>query len=1302
MKSKLQLIEALEPRVAPALLVNGGNLLGGAGNPTTGETSTGANTVTLVKVLSGQALVFFDNGTITGISVGKHTKLDITGDLAGDIITNLGPDGRLTDTDNNPINGEDGGVLLPISIKGITTHPLSDEKGSVGRIIAGAQINNINIAGELAGLYSGDGIFRDGDFIKASTGRVDFNTVEPGLQNTFTFAKGFTAPNNNSTIKNVTINTARQLEIFSGSGQNGGDGTGVAGSDIINVTIAKTLAAEGTNPVVSLHAGDGGAGATGGGKGGSISSFNDQGSIAYVKLQTGNGGDSSDGAGGKGGLLQSSTIVSSSPRYDFLMGNGGNGQTGGDGGGISSLNFTNNITGGKSLIATADFNNDGVGDVILLNTLTGESTVSLGRAGDNLDRPGEANFVIAVQTITQPNGINVQTPFLPAEGANPTSLVVADFNGDGLLDFAVSYASTNSLGIYTNHVGFYADQFGNNVLKSGGAFTPTRLDLAVSPTRIAVGDFAGTGHTDIAVVSAGSLTSQQFGVASGVYVVGNDGAGNLTFNPTPATSLPGIATEATAAQAYTMDEVPALLGANLYVGFKSGSVSPVTFRSGAATVQQSLPSFPGVPVNDLDVVQSNGVSLLLAFSKDIDANVNANDPTASPRPEVIVYTLDANGISNSITNFFPASDTTRAEFLPQSNIIGTVTPNALVLSAIQGTTGRYETLTTLSSSGVLSNFDADLIGNTYQFAVCGAATNRFFFTTGVPGGTAGVKPLLASETPNEPQVISFDTGNGGNGDSLDGGTGGSVKIVTFIQSLSSGVLEAGGAYNTVFATGHGGDSNGGEGGKGGGIRKTDLSLNPGYLTYSDDTTSAIFTTGEGGRGTTGGDGGSIQKVSTTAVYKEIVSGGVVANSLAVRMTTGDGGVGTTAAGGSGGNVSLAGQSALSGVSFVDDDSQFANQAGLLVTAGNGGNGITAGGAGGSLKNVGSQNATVGGAVVAVTQLSSAILTSGSGGAASGGDGGAGGTLTGTNVTVQTGTLAVVLDGKYLRVTSKDGAVTARAGDGGVGLGGAGGAGGALNKSTVGSVTGDGSRHYGVLMASGNGGDGNTGGGAGGDINKVIVNSPSDSRLYAAVIAAGDGGDAQASGPGGAGGSIKGIKQAKDVNSSINVIQAGDGGRGAGDAGGAGGSVTSIQSVGFIGLPSTQSANNGAFFDAPFGVPAAVASLFASAQIPQGIFAGQGGDGAANGSVLNVVARQIAAIGASVQANGRFAVASEVDNITADLIGYQVNRGGPFQSSDGQGTSPAANRPVDGFILASVVSNINTVDNGRTAQFTFLG
>src|SRR5581483_9183442 len=164
-------IEPLEQRIAPALLINGANLLGGAGNPTTGEASVGDNAFTVVKVLSGNAIVWYHDGAVNAISVGPNTSLDITGNV-GDIIGNLTAGGRLSDSDNDPSNGEDGGVLLANNIVGIKTHPSSGENGDINDIITGGSITNLSVNGEIHGVFAGDGVFRTGSHA-LTAGAVD-------------------------------------------------------------------------------------------------------------------------------------------------------------------------------------------------------------------------------------------------------------------------------------------------------------------------------------------------------------------------------------------------------------------------------------------------------------------------------------------------------------------------------------------------------------------------------------------------------------------------------------------------------------------------------------------------------------------------------------------------------------------------------------------------------------------------------------------------------------------------------------------------------------------------------------------------------------------------------------------------------------------------------------------------------------------------------------------------------------------------------------------------------------------------
>ena len=963
-------VETLESRIAPAILVNGGNLLGGKGNPTTGEASSGGNTLTLIKVISGEALVFYDadHSQITGISVGKNTRLDIVGNVTGDIVTNLLPNGRLTDSDNNPANGEDGGILLPYKIKGITTHPLQSENGDLGRIIAGGSVNNVNISGSLSGIYTGDGIFRNGPTASVDISTVDYNTIVPGVQHVFTLTQATAKSSATVNISNVVVHTADQLEIFAGSGA---DNTGTAGGDggsISNVTITTTLAGQGAKPALFLHSGDGGSGSLGG-AGGAITNFDDIDSIAYVKIQTGDGGTAASGVGGVGGSLLSTTITTSSPRYDLFMGHGGDGITGGKGGSISALTFNNNVLGGRSLIATGDFNNDGIQDVLLINTVTGEGTLSLGTGSTT------APFTIALQPTANPDGSAGTTPFIAAAGAVPTGVIAADLNGDSFLDFVVSYASTNNLGVFLN--------------RGNGTFTEASVALPASPTAIALGHFTGTAAPPIAVLAGGDVASVNGGLNSQVFVAQDDAAGNLGVLANP-TLVMGVGTDIAAG------DIDGIGGTDAFVGLKSGSIAPLFSTGVAFNVGTAFSVFPGVPVDNIDVSTATGVTTVLAFSKNI---VPITDTTTSAiTPEVSLVAFGPDGTANVSQSFFPDASATRAHFVAGTSVVGVVTPGALLL--YENNT-EYSVAATLSSDGALNDFQGSIIDGSYHIVAVGAATNRFFYTDGTLDSVNGLPALKHANIPFEERIISFTAGDGGAGTTANGGNGGSVTSLTYIQKLGGGVIQAGGGYNTFVTTGNGGASASATGGRGGDLTAVSLSLNPGYLNDGqDDTDFALLRTGNGGNGAAGGAGGAIVRSTTTSVFTDIVDNQVILGSVAVQLESGNGGAGTLTAGGAGGTVTLTGPNSLSGVTFYDYDSKTPEAPALFVEAGNGGAGVTVGGGGGSLTNVGAQNAAITGLDLDRNELGSAEIEAGGGGSATHGNGGVGGNVSGLNVGVQ--------------------------------------------------------------------------------------------------------------------------------------------------------------------------------------------------------------------------------------------------------------------------------------------------------------
>jgi hypothetical protein len=1293
MKSCYQFIEPLEPRIAPAILVQGGNLLGGKGNPTTGQTSAGGNTVTLITVVKGEALVFFNSATesITSISVGANTKLDITGNVIGDIVTNLLPDGQLTDSDHNAVNGENGGVLLASNFLGVTTHPLGTlQLGSIGGIIAGGSIKNVNVAGSLGGIYAGDGIFKTttSGVVDVSTYGVNYNTVTPGLNTIMALHAAAAQSTATPSISNVTVGIADQLQVFAGDGQGAVNGLGNAGGSITGVTVTLSMTSDIDTPAIFLHAGNGAAEKGGtGGAGGSITQYTDLASNSYVKVETGNGGIAVGGTGGGGGSFTDSTISSNALKYEILVGNGGRGATGGNGGSINTISFSDTANGQAPLIATGDFNNDGIPDVLLINTITGNATLSEGTKTSS--NPTEAPF----QVVLQPSGSGgAASSTIAPEGSVPTDVVAADLTGNGKLDFVVSYSSSDNLGIFLN--------------QGNGTFVASSVPLPASPTKITVGDYLVSGRPDIAVLTAGSQGSAGGALASQIYVAENNGAGVFSTVSAPET-FTGVGTDLVSGLFNTsaLDD--------LAVGLKSGFVDTFLATGSAAapfTLAFSLSVFDG-PISNLDV---SGTTLLaFSINSQAYATPTPGTTTTAAAPFVQLLNVNATGGLTDGMSFIPAAALpSAAHFIGSSGVIGVVDPASVTIYEPVG--GAYTPLASITSTGALTDFVTLVSGGSFDVYAVGASSSRFFETAGDTSDLSGVGTLLPFDIPGSAYVTNIQAGAGGAGGAHNGGAGGSITDLTFTQTVGTGVEHAGARFDLTFATGDGGTSKGGIGGAGGDMQGVALSLNPAdYTGEQDSTTVAVLSTGYGGAGLIGGQGGNILNVTSNSIFDQINNGVVTPNSVALRLLAGNGGQGTGGAGGDGGSISLSAQPALSGVSVFDPDSSTPFAAGLVVQSGNGGNGFTSGGNGGDLVNIQTQNAAIGtDTALNVNELGSALITSGSGGTGAHGAGGNGGAITGLSVDVQSQTFAPPGEDYDLFL---GGSLVVTSGSGGVAKGGLGGSGGAITKSTVASVDGDGFRgndaglfsvtsdpYYGVgvLVHGGAGANGTQGGGDGGSIQHLRINSPSDPDVYAAILMAGNGGQATHSGFGGDGGSITGVTQTKDVDSSLNVIQGGNAGTGIGGRGGDGGSVSDINTVGFIGLPATFAADLGVFndsLDSPL-----IASLFAGSLIPQGVFAGRGAVGGISGSVLDVVAVQIAAIGAAENAHGIFAPAHSVDDITADLIGYQVKpRDGKFVSTV-PGDSPAKAQPIDGFILANSVSDITTENKALTARFTFKG
>jgi Flp pilus assembly secretin CpaC len=270
-------------------------------------------------------------------------------------------------------------------------------------------------------------------------------------------------------------------------------------------------------------------------------------------------------------------------------------------------------------------------DVILVNSTSDNVSVLLG----NVD----ANGV--------PNGTFTEAPGSPiAVGKNPSSIIVADFNGDGIQDFAVTNKADNSISVFRGlgdgtFTQFPASPFLLN--KSGVAET--------GPVAMVTGTFRQADTTDLAVVN------QTSGNVS-ILLDNIDANSNITFTEAPNSPIAvGTSPVAIATGDLNADGVgdlvvvnqgdntlSILLGSTTINGtFTAAPGSPLPTANTPAAVQ--LGSFAGGASPDI-AVTNQGQSTLSVFlglgGGTFQTGVELNTP-ASPGA-LIVSQLTSSGL----------------------------------------------------------------------------------------------------------------------------------------------------------------------------------------------------------------------------------------------------------------------------------------------------------------------------------------------------------------------------------------------------------------------------------------------------------------------------------------------------------------------------------------------------------------------------------------------------------------------------------------------------------------------------------
>jgi hypothetical protein len=132
---------------------------------------------------------------------------------------------------------------------------------------------------------------------------------------------------------------------------------------------------------------------------------------------------------------------------------------------------------GKSpvAIATGDLNLDSHPDLVVVNEADNTASVLLGN--------GDGTFTAATNS-----------PL--ATGQTPTAVAIADFNGDGIPDFAVTDPQTDSVSVYLG-------------LGQGLFNTPFELPVGTNPTAILAASLSGAALPDVAITDDPSGTAGQ-------------------------------------------------------------------------------------------------------------------------------------------------------------------------------------------------------------------------------------------------------------------------------------------------------------------------------------------------------------------------------------------------------------------------------------------------------------------------------------------------------------------------------------------------------------------------------------------------------------------------------------------------------------------------------------------------------------------------------------------------------------------------------------------------------------------------
>ena len=139
--------------------------------------------------------------------------------------------------------------------------------------------------------------------------------------------------------------------------------------------------------------------------------------------------------------------------------------------------------------AKTDFGTGSIPESVAVGDFNGDGKLDLAVANLNFS---SSSFSVSILLGTGTGSFGAKTDF--GTGANPRSVAVGDFNGDGKLDLAVANQGSATVSIL---LGTGTGSFG----------AKTDFGTGVDPASVAVDDFNGDGKLDLAVANSSSSNS---------------------------------------------------------------------------------------------------------------------------------------------------------------------------------------------------------------------------------------------------------------------------------------------------------------------------------------------------------------------------------------------------------------------------------------------------------------------------------------------------------------------------------------------------------------------------------------------------------------------------------------------------------------------------------------------------------------------------------------------------------------------------------------------------------------------------